>query len=76
MASRRTEMKLNTKLKVLTVTSVAGTLAMVTGVVMAPVLENRAHITTAAVAAVAGTIAMVASLKEVHRIDVELNKGE
>lgn len=67
-------MKLNTKLKALTVTSVAGTLTMVAGVTMAPVLEERVHITIAAIAAVAGTIAMVASLKEVHRIDVELNK--
>lgn len=66
----------DTKLKLLTVTSVAGTLTMVTGVVMAPVLENRIHTVIAATAAVAGTIAMVASLKEVHRIDVQLNKGE
>lgn len=69
-------MKLNTKLKALTVTSVAGTLTMVAGVTMTPVLEERLHIVIAATVAVVGTIVMVAALKEVHRIDVQLNKGE
>lgn len=69
-------MNINTKLKLLTVTSVAGTLTVVAGVTMAPVLEERIHIAIAATAAVVGTITAVASIKEIHRIDVKLNQGE
>ena len=76
MAFKEIDMELNNKLKLLTVGSVAGTLAATTGLVMAPVLQERKHIAVSAAIAVVGTIVAVGTLKEVHRIDVKLNQGE
>lgn len=69
-------MELNNKLKLLTVGSVAGTLAATMSVVILPVLQERKHVAIAATVAMVGTIVAVGTLKEVHRIDVKLNQGE
>ncbi len=69
-------MKLDTKLKMLTVGSLTGVLATTMSLVMVPVLQKRHEVAIASAAAVLGTIVMVGCLKTIHKIDLEMNAEE
>lgn len=69
-------MKLDTKLKMLTVGSLTGVLATTMSLVMVPVLQKRHEVAIASTTAVLGTIVMVGCLKTIHKIDLEMNAEE
>ena len=69
-------MKLDTKLKLLTVNIVTGTLAMTIGLVMLPAVKERRHKAAFIAISAVGTVTVALTLKEIHRIDVAMNKGE
>ena len=69
-------MNLDTKLKLLTVNSITGTLAMTIGLVMLPAVKKRSHKAAFIAISTIGTVTTALALKEIHRIDVAMNKGE
>ena len=69
-------MNLDTKLKLLTVGSVAGVLTTTMSLVMLPVLQKRCQVALAATTVVIGTIVMVGCLKSIHKIDLQMNTEE
>lgn len=67
-------MNLDTKLKLLTVGSLAGVLTTTMSLVMLPVIQKRYQVALAATTAVAGTIVVVGCLKTIHKIDLQMNE--
>ena len=69
-------MNLDTKLKLLTVGSVAGVLTTTMSLVMLPVIQKRHEVAAIATTAAIGTIVMVGCLKSIHKIDLQMNTEE
>lgn len=69
-------MNANTKLKLLTVNSITGTTAATIGLVMLPAVQKRSHRAICVTVAVVGIVTTAIALKEIHQIDVAMNKGE
>lgn len=66
-------MKLDTKLKLLTLASVGGIQATTIGAVMVPALKENKQKATAIAVATVGVVTAVVSLRKIHEIDKELN---
>lgn len=66
-------MKLDTKLKMLTLASVGGIQLTTVGALMVPALKENKQKATAIVVASVGAVTAVISLRKIHEIDKKLN---